>query len=269
MQNKKKIIESNQENEIISERLQKIYTILFSVYGPQGWWPTVNSLTEKSEYHKGNYKIPETDEQKFQIVIGALLTQNTAWTNVEKALEELSKKNLLNPNAIVQEDKEILAMHIRSAGYFRQKAERLQGIAKYIISHPQFLNTEITEIPNLRKELLSLKGIGPETADSIILYAVKKPIFVIDAYTKRIISRIGFCSESSSYETVQNIFMKNLPLNVELFNEYHALLVELAKKHCKTKPDCKECPLIKECDFYKSSIRKSNTHITFKKTSTL
>ncbi len=241
----------NKKSEEVSSFLREVYDILFLTYGPQGWWPLITCNQEggfdKRGYHKSLYTSPATKRQEFEIIIGALLTQNTAWTNVEKALQILSEKNVLSSNAILQEDTKTLAEYIRSAGYFRQKAERLKGIAVYLKDHSDILKGELF---NLRKELLSLKGIGPETADSIILYAAKKPIFVIDAYTKRIFSRIGLYPENVSYENAQNLFMTNLPHKTELFNEYHALLVELAKKHCKTKPDCNTCPLKKKCSFH-------------------
>ena len=221
----------------------EIYTLLFENYGPQGWWPINN------EYKK---RTTLSDAEKFEIIVGALLTQNTAWTNVEKALDELRKNNCLSPQKIIETKQETLAQYIKSSGYNNQKADRLKGIAQFLLQHP-FSELQQMETPALRSLLLSVKGIGPETADSIVLYAFSKPSFVIDAYTKRIMSRIGLCSKEVTYEELQEMMMRNISLDVSdlslvsLYNEYHALLVEHAKQHCQTKPICDGCPLSSVC----------------------
>jgi len=220
-------------------KLNQIYKKLHSSYGNLNWWPTTIRGT-KPEYH--GKKINTT--QRFEIIVGAILTQNTSWKNVEKAIENLNKENLLTAEKIAKTKQEKLAKLIRPAGYFNQKSERLKIIAKYFLKNPKLLKKPVLE---LRRELLSIKGIGPETADSIILYASEQPIFVIDAYTKRIFSRLGHCKEDHAYDELQELFMKNLQPDTLLFKNYHALLVELAKQHCKKKPACRGCPLSSMC----------------------
>ena len=192
----------------------KIYDLLYKEYGSQRWWPVSSSNSE------------------FEIIVGAILTQNTNWKNVEKSIKNLKDNNLLDKNSIKNINIAKLAALIRSSGYYKQKAKKL----KEFVSFEGEIN---------RENLLNIWGIGPETADSILLYAYNKPVFVIDAYTKRIFSRLGI--KLNDYDEYQEYFHKNLPKDYKLFNEYHALLVELAKKHCKTKPICENCPLINEC----------------------
>lgn len=194
--------------------LMKIYELLFERFGKQEWWPTQSS------------------NKQFEVCVGAILTQNTSWTNVEKAIKNLEENNLLGKEAIKKVDIKKLAKLIKSAGYFNQKAKKLKEFANF--------NGEIN-----RENLLNIWGIGPETADSILLYAFNEPVFVIDAYTKRIFSRAGYGEKD--YRELQEMFMKNLPEDYKLFNEYHALVVRLAKENCKTKPECKNCPLNKMC----------------------
>jgi len=215
-------------------QISKIYEELSKIYGPQGWWPI------KGKYLGG----PKNNSERFEVMIGAILTQNTSWKNVEKAISNLHKENLIYAKKISKVSQKKLAKLIKSAGYYNQKAERLKIFANYLLKNPNFLKKEI---PQLRKELLSIKGIGPETADSMILYALNKPVFVIDAYTRRIFSRLGFCNEDASYEELQQMFHKNLPKNTKLFNNYHAVLVEHAKNNCKKKPECGGCVLSKIC----------------------
>lgn len=199
--------------------LMKIYELLFERFRKQGWWPVIS------------------DSPRFEVCVGAILTQNANWTNVERAIKNLKENNLLNRKAIVDVNVKKLARLIKSAGYFNQKAKKLKEFAKF--------NGEIN-----RENLLNVWGIGPETADSILLYAYNQPVFVIDAYTKRIFFRLGFGEKS--YDELQTMFMENLPKDSELFNEYHALLVRLAKEHCKTKPECSSCPLNQICETGKS-----------------
>lgn len=226
--------------------LQEIYNELLKKSNPQGWWPlTIKGFRPK--HHSGR---PKTAKHKFEIIIGAILTQNTNWKNVEKALYNLSKNNLIDVKKINNIKKEKLAGLIRPSGYYNQKAKKLKVFSDFLIKNYNG-NLDLFFKNNLRKlreELLSINGIGPETADSIILYAAEKPIFVIDAYTKRIYSRIFNLKKEIKYQELQEIFESNLKKDAKLFNEYHALLVELGKNHCKARnPLCTECPINKLC----------------------
>ncbi|MBD3355399.1 endonuclease [Candidatus Woesearchaeota archaeon] len=216
------------------KKIQKIYDILYKRFGPQRWWPT----TLEGELHPTYHGKKINQKQRFEIIIGAILTQNTAWKNVEKAIFNLKKAELLDINKIRSADKRKIAKLIKPSGYFNQKAERLKLAAKFFSKNKK----------PTREQLLEVKGIGPETADSILLYAFNKPVFVIDAYTKRIFSRIGVCRNPCSYDELQEIFCRSLPKSSKLFNEYHALIVELAKQHCKKKPCCSSCPLSRFCE---------------------
>lgn len=217
---------------------RKIYLLLYREFGPQGWWPV------NGEYNKNNFDIPRNSEERFEIILGAVLTQNTSWKNVEKALFNLRKANIFSPEKILKTSQSRLAELIRPSGYYNQKAERLKIVSQFFIGNKNLADLPVSE---LREKLLSVKGIGPETADSIILYAFRKPIFVVDAYTKRIFSRLGICSKGIDYHSLQDLFHANLKKNLSLFNEYHALLVELAKRHCSKAPVCSSCPLTKMC----------------------
>ncbi len=211
------------------ETLVKIYDKLLEAFGPQHWWPA---------------------DDDFEIIVGAILTQSVSWKNVEKAIDNLKAEGLLSLDAILAVDKDKLAALIKSTMYYNQKALKLKNFCRYI---KQNYGRDIyalfeKNIPNMRVELLSIKGIGPETADSIILYAAEKPIFVVDAYTRRIFSRLGFLPDDAEYSQMQDFFMSNLPSDVNLFNEYHALIVRLGKDYCKNKkPLCKECPVKNHC----------------------
>lgn len=222
-----------------------IYELLLKAYGPQGWWPLLSRAgqpgVDSLGYHKGNYEFPKTDHDRFEICVGAILTQNTAWTNVLKALQSLVHSKVFSKKDMVKLTPEHLAGFIRSAGYHNQKAKKLLLFLKY-------------EGPFSRDGLLGIWGIGPETADSMLLYAYKELVFVIDAYTKRIFSRIGLVSANANYDQMQSFFHKNLPNNVEVYQEFHALIVEHAKQHCSTKPLCGSCPLLSKCEFGKNLI---------------
>jgi len=233
-------------------RLIEIYKLLLKNFGKQGWWPLTLEGFE-SKHHSGR---PLSDKHRFEIIIGAILTQNTNWKNVEKALFNLSKNDFIDAKKICKVNRKKLAQLIRPAGYYNQKAERLKIFGDYILKNYKgdinhFFNYKNDNrlirknILELRKELLSIKGIGPETADSIILYAAEKPIFVIDAYTKRIFERLGY--KANSYDEWQKMFMDNLSEDREMFNEYHALLVELGKRNCKKKPVCEGCVIKNFC----------------------
>jgi len=239
-----------------SKLLLEVYHRLFRAYGTQGWWPTTREGCLRPTYQKESHTLSE--RERFEIIVGAILTQHTAWSNAEKAIISLNKGNMLDRKKLAKIEQDELASVIRSAGYYHQKATRLKRLAAYLSQYPSLSEWFKKDTQELRKKLLSLNGIGQETADSILLYAAEKPIFVIDTYTKRIFSRLGICSENVKYEELQQLFMRNLPYDVGLFNEYHALLVLLAKRHCKKNPLCKntnlsvfeyECPLINICDF--------------------
>ncbi len=203
----------------------EIYQRLYEHFGPQNWWPA---------------------ETPFEVCVGAILTQNTNWKNVEKAIKNLKERNLLEPLSLHRLPLESLYELLKPCGYFRVKAKRLKRFVDYLVERYQgrleLLKDRDPE--ELRRELLEIKGIGPETADSILLYALEKPVFVVDAYTKRILLRHGLCSEEATYEEVKEVFEKALPRDPKLFNEYHALLVACGKTYCKPRaPRCKECPL--------------------------
>jgi len=216
-----------------NKKLKQIYEILLETYGPQGWWPIATKSGkhgfDERGYHKNNYF--SSDDERFEISAGAILTQNTSWKNVEKAIINLKKNNLLNKKAVIDVDEKRLAELIKPAGYFNQKAKKLKIFARF--------NGEIT-----RENLLGLWGIGKETADSILCYAYNEPIFVVDAYTQRIFDRIGF--DDDGYDETQKFVMENFK-DAKDFNEFHALLVELGKNNCKTRPICDSCVLNKLC----------------------
>jgi len=198
--------------------IKKIYDVLLTNYGPQGWWP----LSDVG-YHPGKYYLIKTHSQIFEVYVGAILTQSTSWKNVEKAIYNLKKNDLLDPKAIIEKDSETIKHAIKSVGYYNKKYERLVEISKFYLSLKDRMPT--------RHELLSVKGIGQETADSILLYAHREPIFVIDAYTIRILQNLKLIKKETKYETIQKLFMDNLPRDFKIYQEYHALLVEHAKRH--------------------------------------
>ncbi len=221
-------------------KLKQVYDMLLLEYGLQGWWPLTRDGVSK--YGVGK---PSNDNDRFEIMCGAILTQNTAWANVEVALKKLYDADCLDYTKLKDAKKEIVGELIRSAGYFNQKAERLILLAGVVDSLGM---SKISKKKELREYLLSLKGVGPETADSIMLYAFGKETFVIDAYTKRIFSRLGLCSSDVEYHKLQKKFHDEIS-GVEVYQEYHALIVEHAKRYCKTKPECEECILSKQCKF--------------------
>jgi endonuclease-3 related protein len=206
------------------EKLVMMYKKLYASFGPQRWWP---------------------GETPFEVAVGAILTQNTNWTNVEKAIANLKKNKVLNPRALHDMSHAGLASLIRPAGYFNIKSTRLKNFISFLIGEYRgsMSRMEKEDLGSIRKKLLSINGIGPETADSIILYALGKPVFVIDAYTKRVLSRHNILDHNAPYDAFQGLFHSKLRENIRLFNEYHALLVRLAKENCRTKPICAGCPL--------------------------
>jgi endonuclease-3 related protein len=212
------------------------------VYGPQHWWPA---------------------DEPFEVMVGAILTQSAAWVNVEKAINNLKAAGMLSPRALRRLSLTELATLIRPCGYFNAKARKLKALAEwlgqaYSDDLAPMLSGSATSLRELRLQLLTVHGIGEETADSIILYAANKPIFVIDAYTRRIIDRIGLaprCSRGHSYSAYQSLFMENLPHRTALFNEYHALLVHHGKKVCRQQPLCPECCLKDICRYGQEALK--------------
>jgi endonuclease-3 related protein len=208
----------------MSSKLNSIYHKLFTCFGPQYWWP---------------------GETPFEVAVGAILTQNTNWTNVEKAINNLKNSGKLNLKAMRGIDIDELASLIRPAGYFNVKAKRLKNFIALLADEykgsMKIMKRE--DLYVIREKLLLVNGIGPETADSIMLYALEKPVFVIDAYTKRILSRHNIMDHDSSYNEFQELFQSQFQKNVCFYKEYHALLVHLAKNYCRTKPACAGCPL--------------------------
>lgn len=205
-------------------KLMEMYNILLDHFGPQSWWPCDGPL---------------------EMMTGAILTQNTNWSNVEKAIDNLKKENLLSLKALFDLPEEKLARFIKPAGYFNVKAKRLKNLVSFLIDKyegdlDKFIQEDIYQ---LREGLLSVNGVGPETADSIILYAAQKPVFVIDAYTYRILKRHNMVEEQVTYDELQSLFMDNLPEETGLFNEFHALIVITGKEYCRRNPKCDICPL--------------------------
>jgi endonuclease-3 related protein len=204
--------------------LMEMFDLMFDHFGPQKWWPADTAL---------------------EMIVGAILTQNTSWKNVEKAIVNLKGKGPLSVKGLHALNAEGLAEEIRPAGYFNVKAKRLKHLVGFIVDrYDANLSTLLgEETGRLRDGLLSVKGIGPETADSILLYAANRPVFVVDAYTFRILFRHAMVDESASYETLQSFFMDHLPDDSALFNEFHALIVQTGKSYCRRTPRCNECPL--------------------------
>jgi endonuclease-3 related protein len=205
--------------------LGNVYDILYKRYGPQGWWP---------------------GDTQFEVIVGAILTQNTAWSNVEKAIANLRRSGALRtPKAMAAKSMGDLAKLIRPAGYYNVKSLRLLNFLGFLERECGMSIRRLSAdgTASLRKRLLSVNGIGPETCDSILLYAFGRPVFVVDAYTRRIFSRHGLFGEGASYEHMQKVFTDALRRDARLFNEYHALIVRVGKELCRTRPRCGECPL--------------------------
>lgn len=207
-----------------AETLLQIYELLYQRYGPQYWWP---------------------GESRFEIIIGAILTQNTNWQNVEKAISNLKSANLMDEQKLHTLATEKLAELIRPAGYYNIKAVRIKNFLNWLFENHggSLLSAEAMDTYLLRAALLGIKGIGPETADSIALYAFNKPVFVVDAYTARVMTRHRLIEPGAGYESLQELFMSALPQDCKLFNEYHALLVQVGKDHCRKAARCPGCPL--------------------------
>lgn len=207
-------------------RLMEMHNLLLDHFGPQDWWPA---------------------EDELEVMVGAVLTQNTNWNNVKKAIDNLKSRGLLTLDGLFSVSAEELAREIRPAGYYNIKTKRLKNLVHYLRERfqgdLQLASDPSTEV--LREELLAVKGIGPETADSILLYAFRRPIFVIDAYTYRILNRHGIYEDPASYEELQEHFHSHLPEDDSLYNEFHALIVMTGKEFCRKKPLCEKCPLEK------------------------
>jgi len=201
-----------------------IYNALYRQWGPQHWWP---------------------GDTQFEIIVGAILTQNTNWTNVEKAIANLQSAHALDPPTLHAMAPDQLAELIRPAGYFRIKAKRLKSFLAWLFAAASGDLTQLAtrHTGSLREELLAIHGIGPETADSILLYAFDRPVFVVDTYTARVAVRHGLIESPFGYDDLQDLFQSNLPDDVQLYNEYHALIVKAGKDFCKPKAKCDKCPL--------------------------
>ncbi len=217
----------------MKQELLEIYERLYARFGAQKWWPA---------------------ETPFEVMVGAILTQQVAWRNVEQAISNLKACGYLDVEMIHKTPVEVLKPHIRPTRFFNQKTMRLKALCALIYKHNGANIDAFLQKQNLRQLLLGLRGIGKETADSILLYAANRPIFVVDNYTARIISRIGHTTGKESYDTLQSLFHGHLEQNVALYNEYHALLVALGSNNCKkTNPRCSSCPLDDICAFATTS----------------
>jgi endonuclease-3 related protein len=210
------------------QRLQDIFERLHAAYGPQHWWP---------------------GDSNFEVIVGAILTQSASWTNVDRALENLKAAVALSPSGIAALSEAELATLIRPSGYFNAKARKLKAFVAQLHEHFGGDLEHMLAAPaeDLRPLLLATHGIGPETADSILLYAAARPVFVIDSYTRRTFSRLGIAPEADTYSAWQQLFMQTLPLDAQLFNEYHALIVHHGKDACRKEPLCRRCPLAVIC----------------------
>jgi len=220
------------------DKLLRIYHLLWDEYGPQHWWPA---------------------DSQFEVIVGAILTQSTAWINAKKAIDNLKNARALTTAALRNIASDKLAGLLYSCGYYNAKAKKLKAFVQHLYDHyNDNLDTMLNRnVEVLRSELLSLYGVGDETADSIILYAANKPIFVIDTYTRRIFERLGFREAIDSYINLQTLFMKNLLLDSQLFNEYHALLVRHGKELCKNIPLCRNCCIEVLCRYQSDKQAKA------------
>jgi endonuclease-3 related protein len=210
--------------------LRRVYDLLFAHYGPQHWWP---------------------GDSPFEVMVGAVLTQNTAWGNVERAITNLKANEALSPEAIVAAPQSALAEWLRPSGYFNVKAKRLREYCMWYLDAGGYESLSALSTESLRHAVLAVKGVGPETADDILLYAFDRPVFVIDAYTRRLAARLALASGHESYEDLRALFERGLggavQENVAVFNEYHALVVAHAKLHCRKRPVCDGCPFRRQC----------------------
>lgn len=212
---------------VTQEKLLSIYECLLNMYGRQQWWPA---------------------DSPFEVMLGAILTQNTNWSNVEKALVLLKGQVSLTPEALLSLSTSDLEICLKPSGYFRVKTQRLQNYCRWYLEKGCYPGLDQLRTRELREKLLSVKGIGPETADDILLYAFNRPVFVIDAYTRRLLQRLELIQDREKYEECRQLFETHLPKSVDLYKQYHALIVIHAKQHCrKTKPLCLVCQLVSIC----------------------
>lgn len=212
-------------------RLLRVYENLLKQYGKQNWWPAHN--------HKSAYM------RKWEVCVGAILTQNTNWSNVEKALNNLISTNCLSAEKIAKISDKKLEGLIKPSGFYRQKAKRLKTLSNHVLKNHGSVNNFLKNAT--REELLAINGIGPETADSILLYACGKLHFVVDAYTRRIFSRLGIIDEGMKYNDIKSFFESDIPKNTAIYNEFHALIVIHAKQRCRKKPACEGCVIVGKC----------------------
>ncbi len=204
----------------------QVYKTLLKHYGHQLWWPA---------------------ETPFEVMVGAILVQNTAWSNVERAIARLGSRSCLAPQAILAAPLSSLTEWLKPSGYFNIKAQRLRNYCQWYINAGEFSRLSCIDTNVLRKQLLAVNGIGPETADDILLYAFERPVFVIDVYARRIFSRLKLLEDDAGYEALRHQFETGLQTDVAVFNEYHALIVCHAKNACKKRPDCVDCCLARIC----------------------
>lgn len=236
----------------MAEDLNSIYRLLYKAYGKQGWWPIVDTVSGKSEY---GINAPRGETDIFEIAIGAILTQNVAWVNVEKALLSLKKKRLLEPLKLYKAKHEVIAQCITPSGYYNQKTKKIKNFLSWFKDYGfSFEAAAAMKTDSIRRELLVINGIGPETADSILLYGLRRKVFVVDAYTKRIYSRLGIININDGYEEVRSLFQEGISGGVVKYNEYHALIVVHGKDVCKSKPFCDSCCLSQICPTFKNVI---------------
>ncbi len=208
--------------------LHRVYGDLASRYGPRQWWPA---------------------ETRFEILVGAILTQNTSWNNVEHALRNLKRARALDPERILSVDAGSLAALLRPAGYYNVKARRLRNLCRWLQRQGGLDGLHAMPTEALRASLLAVHGVGPETADDILLYAMRRRVFIVDAYTRRIFSRIGAIAGDEDYEALRRLFECALPDNSTDYGEFHALIVAHGKATCRPKPLCDQCCLNRLCSF--------------------
>ena len=213
-------------------RLTAVYERLLAAYRPQYWWPA---------------------DSPFEVMVGAVLTQHAAWTNVERALANLKRHHRFSARGILDVDQEQLADWLRPSGYFNIKARRLRNFCEWYSNAGGLRRLRRRDTASLRHQLLSVNGIGPETADDILLYAFDRPVFVIDAYTRRLFSRLGLIAGDEGYETLRHAFERALGPDTKVFNEYHALIVRHAKVSCRVSPLCPGCKLRRQCQTGKAA----------------
>lgn len=211
----------------------KVYKKLLRQHGHQDWWPA---------------------SSRFEVMVGAILTQNTAWTNVERAIDNLKAADYLRADAVANAKSVSIAKLIKPSGYFNVKAKRLKKFCEWYVSRGHYPRLRYWSTAKLRKELLNVYGVGHETADDILLYAFNRPVFVIDAYTRRIFSRLGFIEGDEIYDDLRYRFEAQLLNKPKIFGEYHALVVQHGKNVCKPKPNCKTCSLNSICNFFEECI---------------